>query len=238
MLFNQVKIILTDIEGTTSSISFVKETLFPYAARELPEFIRQNKMLPAVQTQLTAVNKLAADEGLTLSTDDNEAQIQCLLNWIKTDKKATPLKTLQGMIWQQGYENGDYQAHMYADATHQLQQWHDADVPLYVYSSGSVQAQKLFYRYSQDGDLLPLFSGHFDTTHGAKQELQSYLNILATLQKEHEIEPENILFLSDIEQELDAACEAGLQTCWLIRDSDLPANTNHPAVSSFTQINF
>lgn len=238
MLFNQVKIILTDIEGTTSSISFVKEVLFPYAAEQLPEFVRQHKSLPAVNTQLEAVTELAKEEGLTISIDDSEGQIQCLLNWIRADKKATPLKTLQGMIWQQGYENGDYQAHMYADATAQLKVWHQHNTPLYVYSSGSVQAQKLFFGYSQDGDLSSLFSGHFDTTSGAKQDVNSYQNILTEIQKTHDIEPENILFLSDIQQELDAACDAGLQTCWLIRDGDLPLTTNHPAVSSFSQINF
>lgn len=236
--FNNVKIILTDIEGTTSSISFVKDVLFPYAAKQLPDFLQQNQSDPAVQQQIQATVALAQQEGQPLTADNLEAISDCLLQWIRDDKKATPLKALQGMIWKQGYENGDYQAHMYPDATDKLKQWHQAGTPLYVYSSGSVQAQKLFYGYSQDGDLLPLFSGHFDTTSGGKREEQSYRNILAELQQSHEISADNILFLSDIEEELDAAYDAGLQTCWLVRDEELPATTNHTACHSFAAIQF
>lgn len=110
-------------------------------------------------------------------------------------------------------------------------------MPLYVYSSGSVKAQKLFFGYSQDGDLLPLFSGHFDTQMGGKREAQSYKNILVELQKQHtELNAENILFLSDIKEELDAARDAGMQTVWLLRDSDIPADAKHKAVKSFAEI--
>lgn len=236
--FRNVKIILTDIEGTTSSISFVKDVLFPYAAKQLPEFLQQHHNEAAVQQQIQATAELAQQEGRQISADDLNAINDCLVQWIHNDKKATPLKALQGMIWKQGYESGDYQAHMYPDATQLLQQWHQAGIPLYVYSSGSVQAQKLFYKYSQDGDLLPLFSGHFDTTSGGKREEQSYLNILQHLQQTHDITAENVLFLSDIEEELEAAYDAGLQTCWLVREQDLPANTNHPACHSFAAIQF
>lgn len=234
--FSNVKIILTDIEGTTSSISFVKDVLFPYAAKQLPVFLQQHQHDSTVQQQIQATAELAQQEGQQLAADNLDAINDCLLQWIRDDKKATPLKALQGMIWKQGYEQGDYQAHMYPDATAKLTQWHQEGTPLYVYSSGSIQAQKLFYKYSQDGDLLPLFSGHFDTTSGGKREEQAYHNILAELQKHHDISADNVLFLSDIEQELDAAYDAGLQTCWLIREGDFPAISNHPAVSSFTSI--
>lgn len=234
--FNHVKIILTDIEGTTSSISFVKDVLFPYAAEKLPDFLRQHHEDASVQQQIHATVELAKQEGNHIADDDLDTIIECLQQWICDDKKATPLKALQGMIWKQGYEQGDYQAHMYPDATAQLKQWHNNGMPLYVYSSGSVQAQKLFYQYSQDGDLLPLFRGHFDTTSGGKRDEQSYRNILADLQKEHDIAAGNVLFLSDIEQELDAAYDVGLQTCWLIREGDFPTIANHPAVNSFNSI--
>lgn len=234
--FNHVKIILTDIEGTTSSISFVKDVLFPYAAEKLPVFLHQHHDNATVQQYIQATVELAKQEGNELTTDNLDSIIECLQQWIRDDKKATPLKALQGMIWKHGYEQGDYQAHMYPDATAQLKQWHNNGMPLYVYSSGSVQAQKLFYQYSQDGDLLPLFRGHFDTTFGGKRDEQSYRNILADLQKSHDIAAGNVLFLSDIEQELDAAYDAGLQTCWLIREGDFPATTNHPAVNSFNSI--
>ncbi|MCT7360408.1 acireductone synthase [Thalassolituus pacificus] len=231
-----VKLILTDIEGTTSSIAFVKDVLFPYAAQHLPDYIRNHLSNPQVQEHLTATAQLAAAEGLNIDASDHEALIALLQEWIAADRKVTPLKALQGLIWESGYKNRDYAAHMYADATEYLQRWHANGIPLYVYSSGSVQAQKLFFGYSQDGDLLPLFSGHFDTLVGGKREAGSYRNILAELQKQHDIQAADVLFLSDIAEELDAAREAGMQTCWLVRDGALPQNTTHTAVSSFADI--
>ena len=231
-----VKLILTDIEGTTSSLSFVKDVLFPYAAEHLPAFIKAHQQDDTVRQLLADTAELAAQEGNNISAADMDAVSAVLLQWIAEDKKATPLKTLQGMIWKAGYENGDYKAHMYADAVDYLQQWHAAGLPLYVYSSGSVAAQKLFFGYSEAGNLLPLFSGHFDTQVGGKREAQSYQNILQALQKTHDINAADVLFLSDIEEELDAAKQAGMQTCWLIRDAEIPQNPAHNAVSSFADI--
>lgn len=232
-----VKLILTDIEGTTSSISFVKDVLFPYAADHLPAFVKENINDEKVQTALQQTAELAAEDGDLINADDTDALIAKLLQWISEDRKATPLKALQGLIWKTGYENGDYQAHMYPDATEYLKKWHNSGLPLYVYSSGSVKAQELFFGYSQDGNLLPLFKGHFDTLMGGKRETQSYLNILTELQKAHAgLNAENVLFLSDIKEELDAAKEAGMQTAWLLRDSDIPADAEHKAVKSFAEI--
>ena len=233
--FHDVKVILTDIEGTTSSISFVKDVLFPYAEKKLPAFLRQHHEDPTVQQHVQATVELAEQEGNHLTTGNLNGVIECLLQWIRDDKKATPLKALQGMIWKQGYENGDYQAHMYPDATARLKQWYNQGLPLYVYSSGSIQAQKLFYGYSQDGDLLPLFSGHFDTTSGGKRDQQSYRNILADLQKQHDIQAGNVLFLSDLEEELDAAYEVGMQTVWIQRDAT-KTNSRHTSSTSFSTI--
>ncbi|MEC9408905.1 MAG: acireductone synthase [Pseudomonadota bacterium] len=236
-----VKLILTDIEGTTSSISFVKDVLFPYAAEHLPAFVKANLNDEKVQTALQQTAEIAAEDGDNLSAkisaDNTDALIAKLLQWISEDRKATPLKALQGMIWKTGYENGDYQAHMYPDATEYLKKWHDSGLPLYVYSSGSVKAQELFFGYSQDGNLLPLFNGHFDTLMGGKRETQSYLNILAELQKTHAgLNAEDVLFLSDIKEELDAAKEAGMQTVWLVREDGIPADAEHKAVKSFAEI--
>jgi len=232
-----VKLILTDIEGTTSSISFVKDVLFPYAAEHLPAFVKANLNDEKVQTALQQTAELAAEDGEKISPDDTEALITKLLQWISEDRKATPLKALQGLIWKTGYENGDYQAHMYPDATEYLKKWHDSGLPLYVYSSGSVKAQELFFGYSQDGNLLPLFKGHFDTLMGGKRESQSYRNILAELQKTHTgVNAADVLFLSDIKEELDAAKEAGMQTVWLIREDEIPADAEHKAVKSFAAI--
>lgn len=232
-----VKLILTDIEGTTSSISFVKDVLFPYAADHLPAFVKENINDEKVQTALQQTAELAAEDGDLINADDTDALIAKLLQWISEDRKATPLKALQGLIWKTGYENGDYQAHMYPDATEYLKKWHNSGLPLYVYSSGSVKAQELFFGYSQDGNLLPLFKGHFDTLMGGKRETQSYRNILAELQKTHTgLNAEDVLFLSDIKEELDAAREAGMQTVWLLRDSDIPTDAEHKAVKSFAKI--
>ena len=232
-----VKLILTDIEGTTSSISFVKDVLFPYAADHLPAFVKENINDEKVQTALQQTAELAAEDGDVINTEDTDALIAILLQWISEDRKAIPLKTLQGLIWKTGYENGDYQAHMYPDATEYLKKWHDAGLPLYVYSSGSVKAQELFFGYSQDGNLLPLFKGHFDTLMGGKRETQSYLNILAELQKTHAgLNAADVLFLSDIKEELDAAKEAGMQTVWLVREDGIPADAEHKVVKSFAEI--
>jgi len=232
-----VKLILTDIEGTTSSITFVKDVLFPYAADHLPAFVKENINDEKVQIALQQTAELAAEDGEAINADDTDALIAKLLQWISEDRKATPLKALQGLIWKAGYENGDYKAHMYPDATEYLKKWHDSGLPLYVYSSGSVKAQELFFGYSQDGNLLPLLKGHFDTLMGGKRETQSYLNILAELQKTHTgINAADVLFLSDIKEELDAAKEAGMQTVWLLRDSEIPAYAEHKAVKSFAEI--
>lgn len=232
-----VKLILTDIEGTTSSISFVKDVLFPYAADHLPAFVKENINDEKVQTALQQTAELAAEDGDVINTEDTDALIAKLLQWISEDRKATPLKALQGLIWKTGYENGDYQAHMYPDATEYLKKWHDSGLPLYVYSSGSVKAQELFFGYSQDGNLLPLFKGHFDTLMGGKRDTQSYLNILAELQKTHTgLNAADVLFLSDIKEELDAAKEAGIQTVWLLRDDEIPESAEHKAVKSFAEI--
>lgn len=224
--------IVTDIEGTTSSIAFVKDVLFPYARQHLCEFVRAHEAQPDVQQCLQQTQALLLTEGREASSTDE--LIDALLCWIDEDRKATPLKTLQGMIWQRGYQQGDYQAHMYADATAALRDWSQR-LPLYVYSSGSVQAQQLFFAHSCDGDLLPLFSGHFDTRIGAKQDVTSYQHIAAELQNEHVVGAGNILFLSDIEAELDAAAGAGLQTVLVCR-ADVPQTSRHRVVQSFAEI--
>jgi enolase-phosphatase E1 len=232
-----IKLILTDIEGTTSSISFVKDVLFPYAAKYLPAYVKQHIDDDVVKTALQQTAELAGTDGIEIDVKNTDQLIKQLLAWITEDRKATPLKTLQGLIWKTGYENGDYQAHMYPDATEYLKKWHSKGMPLYVYSSGSVKAQKLFFGYSQDGDLLPLFNGHFDTQMGGKRDAQSYKNILVELQKNHrELNAEDVLFLSDIKEELDAAREARMQTVWLIREDEIPAEPEHKAVKSFAEI--
>ena len=199
--------IVTDIEGTTSSLSFVKDVLFPYARARMAEFVRTRATEPAVRKELDAVRGLA---GKDLGTEELVAQ---LIRWIDEDKKVTPLKALQGMIWEDGYKKGDFKGHMYEDAVRNLRRWQAQGIRLYVFSSGSVQAQKLLFGYSDFGDLTPLFSGYFDTTIGNKREAEAYRKIVAAIG----LPPVEILFLSDIREELDAARAAGMQTLWLER---------------------
>lgn len=220
-----IKAILTDIEGTTSAVSFVFDVLFPYAARHLPDFVRQNAGRTDVAEQIAAVRRDSNEPEA-----DVERVIEILLSWIAEDRKATPLKALQGMVWAQGYQAGQLKGHVYPDAVEALQRWHAAGYQLFVYSSGSVQAQKLIFGCSEAGDLTPLFSGYFDTTSGPKREAQSYTNI----QQAIGVEPGEILFLSDIVQELDAAQAAGLQTCGLAREGG--ELEGHVSVDSFTGI--
>lgn len=220
--------IVTDIEGTTSSITFVKDVLFPYAAQHMLPFLQAHWRDDAVREQITA---LETDVGKILSTP--EAANDVLQQWIVEDRKATPLKALQGMIWKAGYESGAYTAHLYPEVADCLRSWHAQGLPLYVYSSGSIAAQKLFFGHSDAGDLTPLFSGYFDTTSGGKREVQSYRNIAAAIG-----EPASeLLFLSDIVEELDAARDAGFQTILLDREQSAPA-CDHRRVTDFNQITF
>ena len=226
-----IRFILTDIEGTTSDISFVKEILFPYAAQHLPNYIRQFHQLPKVSSQL----KLVAEES-QCSIEDVEQLIATLLSWIEQDLKKTPLKELQGEVWAYGYEQGHFKGHLYQDAFEQLSWWQQQGLALGIYSSGSVKAQKLLFSHSDYGDLTPLFSQYYDTKIGHKREVQAYQAIVQDLLEKGVIKhPEEVLFLSDVVAELDAAQAAGLHTAELRRDQQ-KGSADHPSVSSFNQL--
>lgn len=223
-----IRAIVTDIEGTTSSISFVKDVLFPYARKRLPAFVETHGDTPEVQHWL---HEAAKEAGIVEAP--RQDVIELLLRWIDEDRKSTALKALQGMIWKEGYESGDFKAHMYPEVSAQLHAWRADGLHLYVYSSGSVPAQKLFFRHSEAGDLTPLFSGYFDTETGPKRERESYEKIADAIGEQ----PGHILFLSDIVEELDAAKTAGLHTAWLLREPLLiPDAPRHPAHHSFDTI--
>ncbi|KAF1054680.1 MAG: Enolase-phosphatase E1 [Stenotrophomonas maltophilia] len=204
-----INAILTDIEGTTSAVSFVFDVLFPFAAEHLPAYVRAHADQAAVAAQLDAVRAESGE-----ATADVERCIEILLGWLAEDRKATPLKALQGMVWEQGYRAGQLKGHVYPDAVAALRQWHADGYALYVYSSGSIQAQKLIFGCSEAGDLAPLFSGYFDTTSGPKRDVASYQRIAAAIG----LPAERILFLSDVVEELDAARAAGLHTLGLARE--------------------
>lgn len=217
--------IITDIEGTTSRISFVTEVLFPYAARELPAFITQHASESAVAKQLAECRNLMQQPDASL-----DAIITQLQQWIGEDKKVTPLKALQGMVWQQGYESGAFTGHVYPDVYEALKRWQQQGVKLFVYSSGSVQAQQLLFKYSDFGDMTSLFGGYFDTRIGGKREMSSYAAILQQLQ----IPPKQVLFLSDVVAELDAAAPLGMATIQLIREGQ--AGARHAIAHNFNDV--
>ncbi len=221
-----IKAILTDIEGTTSSLAFVKDVLFPYARQRLGDFLRAHGEEPAVRAQLEEVCRLA---GADL---DRNALTETLTRWIDEDRKLTPLKALQGMIWEEGFRRGVFKGHIYEDAVRCLRRWKARGLKLYVFSSGSVQAQQLFFAHTEHGDLTPLFSGYFDTTVGAKKQADSYRRIAHAIG----LAPEEILFLSDIGEELEAARSAGLLTCQLVRGPQTPPASGHHQVSDFDEI--
>jgi enolase-phosphatase E1 len=220
--------VVTDIEGTTGSIAFVRDVLFPYAHEHLAEFVAEHRTGDVAQ--ILRETALLANEPAA-----SEARLVAILReWIAQDRKVTPLKTLQGMIWADGYASGVLQGHVYPDAAAGLRRWHAAGIALYVYSSGSIAAQKQLFGQSTAGDLTPLFAGYFDTTIGPKGDSASYERIAAAI--DHV--PSDLLFLSDREAELEAAHAAGWQVAALLRPADAPADATSAftAVSSFDDI--
>lgn len=220
------RVVLTDIEGTIADIAFVRKVLFPYARRALPEFVRAHAAEPRVQAELASTAELAG-----LSADDTEGLIDVLCAWIDEDRKATPLKALQGMIWKTGYADGDFVAHLYPDAHRWLAARRAEGVAMYVYSSGSIAAQDLYFHYSEFGDLRSWFQGFFDTTSGPKKDPDSYRTIASAIAAE----PDRIAFFSDSVEELDAALDAGMKTVQICRDGLTPSG-RHPAFEDFGSI--
>jgi len=223
-----IKAIVTDIEGTTSSLSFVKDVLFPYARSHIPDFVRNHQAENEVAPLLEHARREAGAEL------DIEQLIAQFIDWLDRDQKITPLKSLQGLIWQNGYLRGDFNGHIYEDAARRLKVFKDQGLALFVYSSGSVQAQKLLFANTEFGDLTPLFSGYFDTHIGGKKQVSSYRHIAETIH----FQPKEILFLSDIKEELDAARQAGFDTYWLVRGQTVDTEAEHRQIGDFDAIQF
>jgi enolase-phosphatase E1 len=220
--------IVTDVEGTATTIAFVREKLFPYARTRLSDFVETHADDAEVSALLAEARALAGRPDF-----DTSRTIRLLQDWIDADKKATPLKTLQGLIWDDGFKRGELVGDVYPDVPPALRRWHDAGMKLYVYSSGSVQAQRLVFGYTPFGDLTSLFSGYFDTRVGSKLEQASYRVIAAAI----DTPPAEILFLSDSVGELDAAQAAGLRTTALDRgEAVLPEQHPHPVAKTFDDV--
>ena len=204
--------VLTDIEGTTTPIAFVHRVLFPYARARMAEFVAS---------------------GHAALADVPEPRLETLLGWMDRDEKITALKTIQGIIWEDGYKNGAITAELYEDVPPALRRWARAGLRLFVYSSGSVPAQRLLFGHTPAGDLTGLFLAYFDTRVGPKREAASYADIARGVN----VPPEEMLFLSDIEAELDAAKASGLQTCQLVRAEDgTVASARHETAKDFDDV--
>jgi enolase-phosphatase E1 len=221
--------LLIDIEGTTAPISFVKEVLFPYSYQRLADFLLQHQSEPPCSACIESTRQTIRNEQ---GVDANLDQIiNQLLQWIIEDRKHPALKELQGMIWKDGYEDGSLKSHLYDDVLPQLQAWKEEGKKLYIYSSGSVEAQKLFYSYTDQGDLNHLWDGYFDTTVGGKKEKTSYEKILSLIK----VPAKHVLFLSDVADELNAAYQTGIEVKQVVRAGTIASNS-FQVVYSFTEI--
>lgn len=227
--------ILLDVEGTTSSISFVYDVLFEHAKRNVGDFLTTHRHAPEVRE---AAAGLATGAGLatdTLSAADGPSRLALVaLDLMNRDVKDTSLKALQGMIWRGGYQSGEIVAHVFDDVPPALAQWADGGLDVRIYSSGSIEAQKLFFAHTAHGDLTRHLRGHYDTTTGPKRDAASYAAIAADMG----LEPRRILFVSDVGAELDAARAAGLATALAVRPGNREPGGlfDHEAVASFAEI--
>jgi len=237
--------ILLDIEGTTSSLSFVHEVMFPFVRRELGAYLHQHlgQGEPGSAELAQACDLIARDAGhaswrawvgardLLAARALLEQEIFRLMDG---DVKSTGLKRLQGLIWRTGFESGELLAHVYDDVPPALSRWCEAGLDVRVYSSGSVEAQRLFFGHTIAGDLLHHFRGHYDTTTGPKKEPASYSKIAAAFA----LPPARILFISDVLAELDAATAVGFPTALSMRPGNaaVPAGHGHRELTSFEQV--
>ncbi len=230
-----IKAFLLDIEGTTTPIDFVHKVLFPYAARHIGEYVALHfdDLRPEIE-QLSVES--AADEGFTEPFDPTEpgSVSHYLEHLIACDRKSTPLKAIQGNIWCAGYESGELISPVFSDVPDAFAAFRNEKRSIAIYSSGSVLAQKLIFRWSESGDLTPFISFYFDTNVGHKRETQSYTIIAAKMG----LDPQNILFASDIAEELDAAAAAGCRTALAVRPGNAKSENvgGHPRIESLTEL--
>jgi enolase-phosphatase E1 len=220
-----VDAVVLDIEGTTTSIEFVTDVLYPYAREHLPNFVRHHRGEPEVAALLNEAREAGG-------VWNDEAVVVRMCQWMERDQKVPPLKAMQGLIWEEGYRSGELVTHLYPDVAPALRNWQARGVRLYIYSSGSVHAQQLIYGHTVAGDLTRLLSGYFDTRTGHKREVGSYRRIAEAIGAS----PQRILFLSDVREELDAARKAGWRTIWLVREGLPGPAAAHRRATRFDQI--
>lgn len=233
-----IRNILLDIEGTTTPIDFVYQVLFPFARRRIDNYLSEHWSEEYVQHDLTLLREEhAADSQQGLNLPSHKTELESLtgyIHWLMDrDRKSTPLKLLQGKIWQEGYESGELQGQLFDDVPIALNRWRQEGKQTYIYSSGSVLAQKLLFAHTTAGDLTSLLSGYFDTAIGVKTEVGSYRRIAASIQQS----AETILFVSDVVAELNAASETGMQCALSLRPGNHPQPANpFQSINSFDEL--
>jgi enolase-phosphatase E1 len=233
--------VLLDVEGTTTPISFVTQTLFPYARQRGREFILNHiadQEIHEALRQLQIDNRADRSDGAPPIKANSEQAIDSTIDYylwlIDKDRKSTALKTIQGRIWHEGYERGDLRSTIFPDVVPALERWHRAGRITAIYSSGSVLAQQELFRHTIHGDLTPFITSYFDMRVGTKKQVSSYSKIAESLGT-----PANgILFVSDVVAELDAALLAGMMTALAVRPGN-PSNherTGHTLIRSFEEL--
>jgi enolase-phosphatase E1 len=232
--------VLLDIEGTTSSIAFVHDVMFPYVRRHVRQFLLKQASNPEVAQACRLILQEAANPKSTESTgtdtnslpiDAVEAAVNRLMD---EDRKSTGLKALQGMVWRQGFEEKILKAHLFPEVPAAIQGWRAAGLDVRIYSSGSIAAQKLFFGHTEFGNLLYLFTDHYDTTIGGKKDMTSYQQVAGRFS----LDAQQIVFVSDIEAEIDAAHLAGMQVIASCRPGNAPLSANCPyaRIGSFAEL--
>jgi enolase-phosphatase E1 len=225
-----LRAILLDIEGTTTPIAFVHDVLFSYARDHLREFLAAN---PAVDDIALLREEHAADVSEAPPLTDEIESIAAYVEWlIKLDRKSTALKSLQGKIWRQGYQDGSLKSQVFADVAPAFERWHERGLKISIFSSGSVLAQQLLFAHTEVGDLTLFIESYFDTKVGKKGDAESYRKIAEAMS----LKPEQILFISDVVAELDAASETGMKTLLSIRPGNEPQEERYPSIRTFDSI--
>jgi enolase-phosphatase E1 len=235
-----IRVLLLDVEGTTTSVSFVFDVLFPYARAHLRDFLQAAPTDPATRQDLAALRaerevetEAGAPEWRGAGQAETLASAAAYAEWLMDrDRKSTALKSLQGRIWKEGYRSGALESHVYPDVRPALERWRAQGRSVAIFSSGSVLAQRLLFEHTTEGDLTPLLHAYFDTTTGPKAAAHSYRRIAEALR----VAPAAVLFLSDAPAELDAAHEAGMGTALCVREGGVAPATGHPVLRSFEEI--
>ena len=232
-----IKAVLLDIEGTTTPIDFVHKTLFPYSKDRIGKFV-ETHFSKLNKEVIQLVEESGHDETYTVPVDPTEpGSISAYLeHLIDTDRKSTPLKSIQGMIWKEGYQSGELNSIVFDDVPPSLEQWTNESIRIAIFSSGSVLAQQLLFRYTDHGDLTKYISNYFDTNVGPKREPKSYRAIAVSIN----FQTSEIIFVSDIVEELDAARNAGMETALAVRKGNAPilSESAHLRISSFANLSF